>query len=160
MIKILFLALCLSGQTFQEKENDINFVNAVEEFVRKDCVDIPNRWWKNQIELLGHSSYEIRWDSCEDIIYRCLIYRGETRWLFWGLHHRDPEVRFWCRKALIRITACEFCEGKGYHEWVNDDSVTDEYNIKCLTCGLWHKNELGACQVCKQKKSFWRLKDE
>lgn len=39
--------------------------------------------------------------------------RDDQRWLFWGRHHRDPEVRLRCNAIIRRLNPCPTCKGTG-----------------------------------------------
>lgn len=111
------LALCLLGQSSAPgvwyDRTDLEFGRGVEEFAMAVVSD-PTRAVPEPIRglmvRLGDRSWRRR-----DIATRELqvAAASDPRWLFWGRHDPDPEVRLRCNAVLRRLHPCRGCRGTG-----------------------------------------------
>lgn len=135
---------------------DLEFINATEDFVRTvlptTCPPEPAYW---QIKRLGSDCWR-----CREIAGRKLLEdsKADPRWLLWGRHDPDPEIRLRCNNLLKKLTRCELCRGLGFcPEFVPNPNRPDE-NV-CGNCGAWgwnHGDGLQPCRACDGVGSGWR----
>jgi len=78
------------------------------------------------------------------------------RWLMWGRHDRDPEIRLRANNLLRDLTRCDQCGGTGvcliYH---SDEPGRDG---PCRNCGHWgweHPECRAQCFACSGFGSGW-----
>lgn len=91
--------------------DDLTFARAVEEFVIASGPDRgPPEPYRGLIERLGAPSWHDREAASAAL-------RGasaaDPRWLFWGRHHPDLEVRLRSNTILRRLYPCPACKGDG-----------------------------------------------
>jgi hypothetical protein len=127
---------------------DLEFTDAVEYFVR-DAVRSarPPEPFLSLLGLLGAPCYR-----CRDLAGQQLrsVSAGDCRWLLWGRHSRDPEVRVRCNNMLRELTRCGECGGGGVCR-LHRPAAGGDPDGPCLNCGQWawshfeNPHDCGAC---------------
>jgi hypothetical protein len=149
---VLLAAVLLSAPPSRA---DLEFTNAVEDFVRTvlptTCPPEPAYW---QIKRLGSDCWR-----CRELAGRRLLEESRTdpRWLMWGRHDTDPEVRLRCNNLLRELARCGPCRGTGVcREFHQDPLQPDDPN--CANCGAWgwnHGDRPAVCRPCGGIGSAW-----
>lgn len=113
----VIVALCLLGQSsaadVPRDRTDLEFARGVEEFAMASALDparaIPEPF-HGLIAGLGDPSWPRR-DAAARRLQDAAA--SDPRWLFWGRHDPDPEVRLRCNAVLRRLYPCRGCQGTG-----------------------------------------------
>lgn len=111
------VSLCLLGQSSAAEvprdRADLEFARCVEEFAMALAPDparaIPEPF-RGLIARLGDPSW-CRRDAATRRLQEMAA--SDPRWLFWGRHDPDPEVRLRCNAVLRRLYPCRGCRGTG-----------------------------------------------
>jgi hypothetical protein len=144
---VLAAAVILAAPPPATVRRDLEFTDAVEYFVRdSDRTARPPEAFLSLLGLLGAPCYR-----CRDLAGRQLseASRGDCRWLLWGRHSRDPEVRVRCNRILRELTRCADCWGGGICRVFRTDQPDGDG--PCANCGQWAwshfdmPRECGAC---------------
>jgi len=139
------------------RRGDLEFQDAVEQFVR---VARPNAAppdpFRAVLGDLGGPCYRCR-DRAGAVLAD--VCRDDVRWLMWGRHDRDPEIRLRCNNLLRDLTRCERCGGAGICRtfWPDPSRNSPDYD-PCLNCGLWpwqHESSPGECWSCDGRGAAW-----
>jgi hypothetical protein len=139
---------------FTTKHHDITFMCSVEQSIAREHGKAPPEPFASLIEELGSECYVLRESSYDRLVKASA---KNPRWLFWGLLHRDVEVRLYCNKALWQLSECSTCRGTGECEFDSEwDPWTEDWATWCRSCHeskRWHNNI--ACRKCAGRKRFW-----
>lgn len=113
MIAILAFSLAaqLPAPAGEVSRGDLEFVRGVEEFViAAGSGRRPPEPYRGLIDRLGDPSWREREGASRQLEE---MPPEDRRWLFWGRHHPDPEVRLRSNAILRRIHPCPTCKGAG-----------------------------------------------
>ncbi len=134
---------------------DLELVNAVEDFVRAAVPTAqPPEPYQHLIVGLGADRF-----TCRERAGGQLRLAGDTeaiRWLLWGRHDLDPEIRLRSNNLLRDLTRCDMCRGSGLCRVFRGFEGAD--NGLCQNCGLWgwnHGDQPGPCRPCGGIGSAW-----
>jgi hypothetical protein len=130
-----------------EFKHDLFFVAAVEDFVREACpLATPPEPYATLFAGLGSDNYRERAQATRTLTEmsyapECLpdrYMRTPVRWLLWGRHNKDMEVRYRSNLVLHNLFSCAACHGSGY-----------------TTAVGWSEVIIYDCHECKGKGSLW-----
>jgi len=143
------------AETQAARRADLEFTDAVESFVRAARPRAePPEPYRSLLRDLGGPCYRCR-DRATARLRESSA--GDTRWLLWGRHDRDPEIRLRCNNLLRDLTRCDQCGGSGYcREFRTGDP---NQNGPCQNCGHWgweHPECRAECWACGGFGSGWR----
>jgi hypothetical protein len=126
---------------------DLEFTNAVEHFVRSaDRRAVPPEPFVSLLRLLGAPCHRCRELASRDLREHS---RDDPRWLFWGRHDRDPEIRLRCNRILRDLTRCPECWGGGWCRVFRTEQPDGDG--PCANCGQWawsHFDSPRECWAC------------
>jgi hypothetical protein len=126
---------------------DLVMQAAVEDFVRTAVPKSrPPQPFRSMIDQVGGDCYGCRNRAAKRLRAASA---ADPRWLFWGRHHRDPEIRLRCNNMLRAMTRCQYCDGTGLCRQYRPDPP--EGQGPCQTCGrfAWGHPEYAAeCWPC------------
>jgi len=152
MTAVLLTAFLLTARPARA---DLEFIDAVEYFVRTSRPRAePPEPYRSLLIDLGDGCFR-----CRDRAATAL--RGasgnDLRWLMWGRHDRDPEIRWRCNNLLRDLTRCGPCRGSGLcREFAERPDRPDDPN--CFNCGAWgwnHGEEPAVCRACGGHGAAW-----
>jgi len=136
---------------------DLEFQDAVEQFVRISRPGHrPPEPYRSLLDDLGAPCFKCRDRATGQLLVASAV---DLRWLMWGRHDRDPEIRLRCNNLLRDLTRCERCGGRGVCRtfWPDPSRNSPDYD-PCLNCGLWpwqHETEPGQCWSCEGRGAAW-----
>ena len=134
---------------------DLEFIDAVEQFVRTSHPRAePPEPYRSLLGDLGAPCYK-----CRAAAAGRLRANGDevVRWLMWGRHSVDPEIRLRANNLLRDLTRCGPCRGTGLcREFVPHPDRPDDPN--CFNCGSWgwnHGEDPHLCGACGGHGAGW-----
>ncbi len=127
----LVLAIWLGWPLATPRLADLEFLMAVEETVMAEPGTAAPEPYRGLIERLGSDCYH-----CREIAARKLKEASyfDPRWLFWGRHSRDPEVRLRSNTIIRRLNPCPSCGGSGASRHYREDPCWDCQGIGSVWC--------------------------
>lgn len=127
----LVLAIWLGWPLETPRLADLEFLMAVEETVIAEPGTAAPEPYRGLIERLGSDCYH-----CREIASRRLKEASyfDPRWLFWGRHSRDPEVRLRSNTIIRRLNPCPSCGGSGASRHYREDPCWDCQGIGSVWC--------------------------
>jgi hypothetical protein len=168
-MQLIFIASLAIGQTAVERRADLVMQAAVEDSVQRHLDATPSAGrghppepWRSMISHLGANCYGCR-ERASKRLAAAVDYNGQRatdngrRWLFWGRHHPDPEIRLRCNNILRNLTRCRDCDGTGLCVIYRPDPLVDP-NGPCTVCKRWpwgHPESPGPCLSCGGKGFAW-----
>jgi len=139
------------------ERRDLEFQDAVEQFVRVARPGArPPEPFRSLLVRLGDPCFRCRDRAGAELLAAS---RSDLRWLMWGRHDRDPEIRLRCTNLLRDLTRCGKCDGSGtcrHFVGANPEQQPD-YGA-CQNCGQWpwtHDPIGGECFACSGRGSGW-----
>jgi len=145
----LLTALLTAGPdpTPAARRVDLEFTDAVEYFVRaSNRTAAPPEPFLSLLKLLGVPCYRCRERAGRGLLEGS---RSDLRWLLWGRHDRDPEIRLRCNRILRDLTRCPECLGDGWCRLFRTEQP--EQDGPCSNCGQWawsHFDSPRECLAC------------
>jgi len=135
---------------------DLEFTDAVEQFVRTERPRAePPEPFRSYLVQLGDQCYRCRDRAAAELRAASA---ADPRWLMWGRHDRDPEIRLRCNNLLRELTRCGLCRGSGCcRSFVERPDRPDD--PQCWNCGAWgwnHGEEPAVCRSCDGAGAAWR----
>jgi len=142
------------------QRRDLEFQDAVEQFVRLSRPGhVPPVPYRAHLAQLGDPCYRCRDRAAAMLAELCRD--DNLRWLMWGRHSVDPEVRLRCNNLLRDLTRCGMCGGSGLcREFRGPDPGANwpDGGGACTNCGLWpwgHQESPGECWACSGRGCGW-----
>ena len=106
---------------------DLEFARANEDFVIRIRGTAPPAKFDSLITLLGDPCHRCRERATAELFEES---RADSRWIFWGMRHRDPEVRTRATSILRRLNPCKACRGTGISTYNPDYSCYECHGTK------------------------------
>ena len=135
---------------------DLAFAHAVECFVMSaTSMAAPPKRFRELIEGLGDECFVGREVSTKRLLEAST---RDSRWVFWGRRHRDPEIRMRCNIILARLAACDWCHGARICREFRPSPRDRDKQGQCQTCGCWpwtHAESPGECVMCFGRGTMW-----
>ena len=111
LIVVMLVAL---GSDVPPTTQDMLFNRAVEQFCMSTGVKPPAAIIK-RLDQLGADRWKDRQAASQQFFDAGA---AESRWLYWGLERREPEVRLRANQVLRRLSVCHQCQGGGLCRFV------------------------------------------
>jgi hypothetical protein len=155
MTPVLISAAILAALPPAARRADLELTDAVEHFVRSAIPTArPPQPWRTAIGALGAECWSCRERATRKL--RNASTPADMRWLLWGRHDRDPEVRLRCNNLLRDLTRCPDCWGGGVCRVFR--SGQPDGDGPCTNCGQWpwdHFDSPRECLACNGLGYAW-----